>query len=168
MTLGSATLGTATLGSATLGSATDWLFRVGNGENFWNSSTYSIWGNLDNLTSIKKGDRMWFVAGSSNGHIVAVATFESINERSEDTMTNEELGWDEDKEWKYELHYKDLYDVTRMGLFSMIKGGISVREYNENCKVNLAAKYPLIVRYSRAVVLLGGDMANWRLGGGVM
>ena len=71
---------------------THWVFRVGDGQNFWNSSRYHIWGTKRN-TSINPGDLMWFVTNNSNGHAIAVATFESLNERSYTTMTNEELGW---------------------------------------------------------------------------
>jgi len=134
---------------------THWVFRVGDGQNFWNSSRYHIWGTKRN-TSINPGDLMWFVTNNSNGHAIAVATFESLNERSYTTMTNEELGWTGDGGWNYELHYDNLYDVSDLHLLTNIKGSNSIRKYNENCEVNLPNEYEGIVRYSRAVYLPTG------------
>ena len=128
------------------------IVRVGDGQNFWNSSRYHTWGTKIN-TTIKPGDRIWFVTNKSNGHAIAVATFESLTERSYTTMTNEELGWDGDDEWKYELHYDKLYDVSHLHLLTNIKGACSIRRYNENCEVNLPTEYGLIVRYSRVLYI---------------
>ena len=147
---------------------TNYIFRVGDGENFWNSSHLYTWGatKLSGLKTIKKGDRMWFVTNKSKGKIVAVATFESLNLRGNSTLTDEELGWTGIGNWNYEIHYKDLYDVFHLNLLTNIKHQNSASKYNENCEVNLPLQYPLIVRYSRAVYLPGGGSVGWRLAGG--
>ena len=129
-----------------------WVFRVGDGQNFWNSSRQRIWG-TKGRTTIKPGDLMWFVTNKSNGHAIAVATFVSLTERSYTTMTNEQLGWTGHGEWKYELHYDNLYDVSHLHLLTNIKGNKSIRKYNQNCQVNLPAEYGLIVRYSRVMYI---------------
>jgi len=67
---------------------THWLLRVGDGDNFINSSKYKIWG--INATSslgkyfiknIKEADILWFVKSKSHGKIIAVATYVSQNKR---------------------------------------------------------------------------------------
>ena len=110
---------------------------------------------------------MWFVTGGSNGHAIAVATFVGINERTSTTMSDEKLGWTGGGSWKYELHYDNLYDVTKLELYTNIKGAVCIRKYNEKCEVDLPNEYPLIVKYSRTVYLPSGEMVGWRLGGGV-
>lgn len=144
---------------------TDWLLRVGDGENFKNSSKYRIWG-IQTYTSphgknfikkVKKGDRLWFVKGKSKGKILAVATYSSHNNRElgpliNITMTNQELGWSGfGTDWtsNTEIHYNDLYWLNGCDLFTHIKGPTTIREYDEKCKVNLAVEYPLIVKYSK-------------------
>ena len=154
----------------------DYLFRVGDGENFWNSSHLYTWG-IEGLNGtghlpsspsppIKKGDRMWFIKGRSNGKIVAVATFNSMNLRGEDTLTNEELGWtdpDPRRTWSHEIHYKNLYDVSRLDLLTNIKNCNSVSMPTNNCQVDLPHEYPLIDRYSSAVNHSGGGGVGWRV-----
>ena len=151
----------------------DYLFRVGDGVNFWNSSNLYTWG-IKGLTGtgllpastnerIKKGDRMWFIKGKSNGKIVAVATFNSINLRGEGTLTDEELGWTGDRDWDYEIHYNNLYDVSRWNLLTNIKNWNSVSMPTINCQVDLPHKYPSIVIYSSAVNHSGGWGAGWRV-----
>tara|TARA_Y100000748_G_scaffold207567_1_gene173876 strand:- start:150 stop:614 length:465 start_codon:yes stop_codon:yes gene_type:complete len=148
---------------------TYYLFRVGDGENFWNSSHLYTWGTkgVNGLRNIKKGDRMWFVTGKSDGKIIAVATFESKNTRGNSALTDEELGWSGDDEWDQELHYMNLYDLSHLNFLSKIKGNCSVRKYSDKCEVNLPTEYPLIVKYSRAVYLPCGEQVGWRLGGGL-
>ena len=67
---------------------TDWMLRIGDGENFIRSSKYKIWG--INATSslgkyfiknIKEADILWFVKSKSHGKIIAVATYVSQNMR---------------------------------------------------------------------------------------
>jgi hypothetical protein len=61
---------------------TDWILRVGNGENFKMSSKYRIWGisstvsaNKCFLKNVKQGDRLWFVKSKSQGKLLAVAKY---------------------------------------------------------------------------------------------
>jgi hypothetical protein len=65
-------------------------------------------------------------------------------------LTNVELGWNKTEgDWDTEVHYKDLYNLTKCNLISEIKGAASIRLYNDKCKVNLITEYPQIIRYSK-------------------
>ena len=139
----------------------DWLLRVGDGENLKNSSKYKIWGisskNSTNkyfLKNVKLGDRLWFVKSKSQGKLVAVALYRSQNSRDDISLTNEELGWSgsgEDWSADIEIHYSDLYELSECELLTHIKGAVTIRKYNEKCRVNLAVEYSYIVRYSRVI-----------------
>jgi len=82
---------------------TDWLVRVGDGENFKNSSLRRIWGINTKTKSpfikdVRCGDRLWFIKNKSKGKIIAVATYCSHNKRYlgpivEVSLNNKELGW---------------------------------------------------------------------------
>ena len=140
---------------------TDWLLRVGDGENLKNSSKYRIWGisskistNKHFLKNVNPGDRLWFVKSKSQGKLVAVATYRSHNLREfgpliDVSLTNEELGWVGDGDWDVEVHYSDLYGLSECDLLSHIKCQTPIRKYDETCRVNLAVEYSYIVRYSR-------------------
>lgn len=143
---------------------TDWLLRVGDGYNFSNSSRYKIWGiqstTSDNkyfIKNVKPGDRLWFIQSKSHGNILAVATYRSHNKRDfgplvDLSMTNEELGWTgEGPDWTSdtEIHYTDLYNVSKCELLTHINGPKTVRKYNEKCRVVLPVEYSYIVRYSK-------------------
>ena len=144
---------------------TDWILRVGDGQNFIRSSSYKIWG-IQTLTSpdgkhfikhVNPGDRLWFVTSGTQGKLIAVATYRSHNEREfgpliNISMTNEELGWmGEGSDWTSdtEVHYSDLYGLNNCELLTHIKSPKTIRKYNEKCRVNLAVEYSYIVRYSR-------------------
>jgi hypothetical protein len=147
---------------------TDWLLRVGDGENFKNSSKYKIWGisskvsaNKSFLKNVKLGDRLWFVKGKSQGKLVAVALYRSHNLREfgpliNISLTNEELGWfgSGGGESDIEIHYSDLYGLSNCELLTHIKSPLTIRQYDEKCKVNLTVEYSYIVRYSRVAVEL--------------
>lgn len=140
--------------------ATHWLLRIGNGNHFQSSSKKCIWG-VDSknacvkgfLTRVKEGDLLWFV--KSGGFLVAVSTFTKQNERVlgpliELTPTNEELGWTETEgDWDTEIHFKDLYNLTECELHAGIKSPLTIRLFNEKCKVDLPTEYKYIVRYSK-------------------
>jgi hypothetical protein len=145
---------------------TDWILRVGNGENLIRSSRYNIWGINSTTpngkhftTNVQVGDRLWFVKSKSKGLLIAVATYRSHNQRElgpliNTTLTNEELGWDnEDTDWTSdtEVHYTDLYNLTNCELLSHLKGAATIRKYDEKCRVNLPVEYSYIVRYSRVL-----------------
>ena len=147
---------------------TDWVLRVGDGENFIRSSKYKIWG-IQTITSphgkhfiknVKLGDRLWFVKSKSNGLIIAVASYLSHNKREfgpliNISMTNEELGWT-GSDWTsdVEVNYTDLYGLSNCELLTYIKGASTIRKYDDKCKVNLALEYSYIVKYSKITMKL--------------
>jgi hypothetical protein len=143
----------------------DWIFRVGDGNNFIRSSKHNIWG-INTSTSphgknfikkVKHGDRLWFVKSKSHGKILALAIYRSHNSRElgpliPTTLTNEELGWtNEGPDWTSdtEVHYTDLYNLSDCELLTHIKGPSTIREYDDKCRVDLAVEYSYIVRYSK-------------------
>ena len=139
-----------------------YIFRIGDGKNFNASSKKSIWGIKSQnsfgkyfIKNVKNGDLLWFVTSNSKGHIVAVSTFTSIEERIrgpliEPTYTNDELGWTGDDDWDMFIYYKDLYNISDCKLFSEIKCPSSIRLYNsDKCKVDLPTEYLNIIRYSK-------------------
>ena len=143
---------------------TEWLLRVGDGENFINSSQYRILGiqstspsNKHFLKNVKIGDRLWFVKSKSNGKVLAVATYRSHNKRDlgplvNFTMTNQELGWSGvGPDWTsdIEVHYSDMYGLSDCEILTHIKGAATIRKYDDNTRVNLAIENNHIVRYSR-------------------
>ena len=149
---------------------TDWLLRVGDGENLIRSSKYRIWGIQTTTSShgkffiknVKPGDRLWFVKSKSQGKILALATYRSHNVREfgpliNASMTNDELGWtNDDTDWTsdIELHYSDLYNLSACDLLTHIKGPSTIRKYDEKCRVELAVEYSYIVRYSKVTLSL--------------
>ena len=145
---------------------TDWILRVGDGENFKNSSKEGIWGissevsvNKYFLKNVKPGDRLWFVKSESNGKLIAVATYCGHNMRKlgplvNISLTDKELGWTGGgKAWTadVEVNYLDLYGLSDCELLTHIKGPATIRKYNEKCRVNLSIEYNYIVRYSRVI-----------------
>mgnify|MGYP000412745389 CR=1 FL=1 len=144
---------------------TDWLLRVGDGENLKRSFQYKIWG-IQTVTSphgkhfienVKPGDRLWFVKSKSKGKLMAVATYRSHNKREfgpliNISLTNEELGWvGSETDWTsdMEIHYTDLYVLNDCDLLTYIKGPSTIRKYDDKCNVKLAVEYSNIVRYSK-------------------
>ena len=139
---------------------TDWLLRVGDGENFKKSSKYKIWGIEPKTTkyfkeNVKRDDRLWFVKSKSNGKLLAVATYISHNRRQlgpliDVSLNNTILGWTgNNTNWDTEIHYTDLYGLNEYNLFTKIKGPLTIRKYNEKCKINLALEYNYIKRYCK-------------------
>ena len=81
--------------------------------------------------------------------MVSVATFDRAQER---TASNDELGWTEkDGKWDTEILFENQYDIRALELLSDIIGQVTVRLYNEKCKVNLPVEYENIVRYSQVL-----------------
>jgi len=142
---------------------TDWLLRVGDGENLKHSSKYRIWGVVSKIPvgkhfieNVKPGDRLWFVKSKSQGKLIAVASYHSHNKRDfgpliDISLTDEELGWTDPSGGNsdIEVHYTDLYGLADCDLLTHIKGPSTIRKYDEKCRVNLAVEYSYIVRYSR-------------------
>lgn len=127
-----------------LDSKNHWLLRIGNGNNFKNSSRYNIWGvkQTTNTKSfeklVKKGDVLWFIVSKNNGQAIAFAEYINHNER---TKTDEELGWEletNSRNWTIEINYEKLTNVEDKNLFTCIVGqNVNIRKYNEKCKINL-------------------------------
>jgi len=139
----------------------DWIMRVADGKNFRNSSTNHIWGiksnkNIQFLRTVQPGDRLWFIVRGGPGQAIAVATFCSQNVRQLGplvnlTMTNDEFGWDNNgPDSDTEIHYTDLYNLTKCEVNTHIMGQTSVRNYaTSKCDVNLPVEYSYMVRYSK-------------------
>ena len=138
------------------------IMRIGNGKNFNNSSLQSIWGINSKSSSgkgfiskVKKGDLLWFITSNSKGHIVAVATFTRTRERVLGpliplTPTDEQLGWTNTKDkYNTEVHYKNLYNLTKCNLLSESNVRSVAQYYPNGCKVNLPEEYPNIIRYCK-------------------
>ena len=144
---------------------TDWLLRVGDGNNIISSSRFRIWGIQSStsdskyfLKEVKPGDRLWFVVNKSQGKLIGVATYKSHNKRElgpliNISMSNEELGWTgSGTNWTsdIEIHYTNLYGLKNCvpELLTHIKSPKTIRKYNEKCQVNLSLEYSNILRYS--------------------
>ena len=139
----------------------NFLMRISDGKNFKASSIDHTWG-IDSRTSagkgfladVKPGDKLWFIKSGSNGQILAVATYCShtkrqIGELINLSLTNAELGWDDNHNSDTEIHYTDLYNVSDCNLLTHIKGAVTIRKYNEKCQVNLPIEYANICRYRK-------------------
>ena len=144
---------------------TDWLMRVGDGENLKNSSKHEIWGITNKsphgkhfTENVQPGDRLWFVKNNSQGKLIGVATYQSHNLREfgiliNKSLTNEELGWSvTNSDYNVEVKYSDLYVLNNCDLLTHIKGPSTIRKYDEKCKINLPVEYSYIVRYSNSKI----------------
>lgn len=137
-----------------------WLIRVGDGDNFKNSSKYKIWGCKSNLSKsflkeVNPGDKLWFITNKSKGKIIAVASFESHNKRIFRplvllSMSDCELGWTNNSTMDIEIHYTDLYNLNYCELNINLKSIILITKYvNNNNKydIDLSQEYKYIVKY---------------------
>ena len=123
----------------------NFIIRIADGKNFWNSDRYSIWGIGDVgaktiMNSCEKGDRLWFCTGSSNGQLVAVATYDKIIPRFKgldkyDCFTNAGFGWTgEDWDCNYLVKYNNRFNIELEGIYSGIKGACPVRNIDNITK----------------------------------
>jgi len=99
-----------------------WITRVTDGENFWNSDRYSVWGITDTVhkiveNSVEPGDIIWFVKNKPfGGNIVAFATFHKEILRGDGStlgrLSNDDFKWKETG-WvsNYLLKYKSRVNV---------------------------------------------------------
>ena len=144
-----------------------YILRVGDGNNFKNSSNVSIWGvksrNKSFLKKVKEGDKLWFIKNKEkgdiyNGKTIAVAEFVSKNERVigpliSITPNNDELGWDDKGEFcDVEIHYNNLYNLTDCNLFTGQNNQTTICEYDnikDGLLVNLIVEYEYISKYSK-------------------
>ncbi len=161
----------------------DSILRIGDGQNFINSSRHHIWGIQSSssagkhfVNNVKPGDRLWFVINKSkgksknkqeykpDGKLFCVATYQSHNRRIlgplfAETLTDAELGWKGDNLSKYDLevHYTEMYGLNACDLLTHISGVMSIRRFtHQTCALNLPVEYGYITRYSKAVC--GGIM----------
>jgi hypothetical protein len=129
-----------------------WLLRVGDGEHFISSSKYNIWGIYSKqqkfINEAQEGDILWFIANKkSKKGLLAMAIYTKCEERHTGplislTKTNDELGWVKTEgEWDIEVHYKNLYILTKYKLDTNIKGACTIRNYNDKCELNLPLLY---------------------------
>jgi len=105
----------------TLNEKTNWFTQVGDGENFWESDKYSVWGITNKVYSIiksaKPGDIIWFIKNKKHGgNIIAFAVYQEIIKRKTETklskLTNEEFKWKETgQEYNYLLKYKHRINI---------------------------------------------------------
>lgn len=138
-----------------------WILRIGNGKNFTTSSKFKTWGIKTTtdptakyfIKTIKKGDILWFVKQKNQGLVLAVATYEKHVERELGlvnlTKTDEELGWQFYENCNIEIHYSNLRNLSNLELLTCIKSQITIRKYNEKCKLNLPEEYANIIKYSK-------------------
>lgn len=136
------------------------MVRVGDGENFYRSQPFKIWGVSRNyFHEAKQGDILWFITNNSGGQVISVATFESTNPRNTEdlisgTLPNKLLGWDGSHASKYEVHYSNLIDIRNCSVYTGLKGQSGVQKYkndDKNIKEDLPLLYPNIKRFSNAI-----------------
>ena len=122
----------------------NFIVRIANGENFWKSDRFDIWGisTIGAKTlkkSCEKGDHIWFCTGNSGGQLVAVATFDRIIPRFKgidkyDNLTNKDFGWvGEEWDCNYLIKYNNRYNLELDKIYSGIKGACATR-YIDNIK----------------------------------
>ena len=144
-----------------------YILRVGNGNNFINSSDKFVWAINSKyktfLKTVKPGDKLWFVRKKEKkdteyGKIIAVANFVSKNQREPGpllaiTPTNEELGWDKKgDDCDIEIKYNNLYNLTECNLFIGKHIQTTICQYDNIQKgnlTNLIVEYEYIIKYSK-------------------
>jgi hypothetical protein len=147
-----------------------WLLRIGDAENFINSSKYNLWGVKSDtpcvkkiLSDIKEGDILWFIKSKSQGLVFAVAEFAKIKKRELGplislSLTNKELGWNDTEfansgnhnNWDYEIHYINLLNLADCDILTKIKGPLTIRKFNpDKVNVDLILEYKYIKKYSK-------------------
>ena len=142
----------------------EWIFRIGDGINFINSSKYKIWGINEKyskkfLDNVNVGDHLWFILNNKDSKIIAVATYLSHNNRILDgelinfSYTNKELGWNEEaNKFNIEIHYINLYDLSEYNLLTYLRGPFTVRKFNiYTCIINLENEYQYIHKYCKII-----------------
>jgi hypothetical protein len=154
-------------------SAQHWIFNIGDGEHFENSSSQRIWGIKTQCTNgraygpgtsfvknAKDGDTLWFIKSRTKGRIYSVATFIATKKRELGplitlTYSSIELGWSNNGDsWDTEVHYKELYNVEKCNIYieSRLWSCPYFRtEPNDEYGIDWNDEYRKIVRYSMAV-----------------
>lgn len=142
---------------------TDWLIRIGDGINFYNSLPDKIWGIKSNTTNgkffienVKENDRLWFIKAKTKGKIIAIANYIKHQKRELGPLiniskSNQELGWIGDENWDIEVIYDNIYLLDDVeGLETEIKGASTIRKFSKGkCNINLPEEYNYIVKYRK-------------------
>jgi hypothetical protein len=125
----------------------DWLLRVNDSRNLFDSSVYNTWGveshTSDNkffLNNVRPNDYLWFVKGGNcGGLLVAVSIFErSVKRVDGECISYEQLGWTNTTgSWDTDIYYKNFKKIADLNLLSQIKSPKVTRKYNQKCLVNL-------------------------------
>ena len=109
-------------------------------DNFDKGILHMLWGltkqNEGMIKNFKKGDIIWFMLNKNEGgKIYACAEFtEYFNRNNEpfftiNSRTNEEMGWDSEKDWCIQIKYRNLYIVEQLDLDIIIQHSASIFKY---------------------------------------
>ena len=123
----------------------NYVFRIGNGENFNNSGYHNyLWGiSSENkglftiLKKIKKGDILWFSTKKGtkyDGKVIAVAEFDYFLNRDDDEnlkikYSNQHNGWKGDKNWNILIFFKNLYDIRKQDIKVIFSSSLTLFTY---------------------------------------
>jgi hypothetical protein len=140
----------------------DWILRIGNGIHFSNSAPRGIWGiNTKHpdgkyfTRGVRPGDRLWFVRNKTENLLCAVAVFTENMKRETGpliplTLTDEDLGWNDTLgEWDTEVHFKELQNITPLGLQiqkRLARNSINVYSKEKHGE-NLPEEFRCIMKY---------------------
>jgi hypothetical protein len=127
-----------------------WLIRIGDGINFNNSLSNSLWGFNNNNNCSKSfiknattNDILWFVTANSKGHIIGFATYQSLNTKDDEPIfnNNQTNGWNQYKDysnnWNIIIHFINYRSISTDNVLSHIKGNAPIRLYKQNLCINL-------------------------------
>jgi hypothetical protein len=149
----------------------NWILNIGDGVHFDNSAPLHIWGcksitkkgtkstSAKFINTAQEGDKLWFIKSKTRGRVYAVATFIRTMKRETGplialTHTSEELGWtNEGDTWDTEIHYKDLYKISKCEIYLKSRCPqcvISPTEQNDKYGIDWVDEHSKIVRYSKA------------------
>ena len=103
------------------------MIRVGDGDNFKNSTRHCTWGfkksggQLGKVKKIKAGDLLCFSTSNKHaggGYIIGIGVFVESYDRDDEplikinTKTNDELGWSGTENWAIQIKYKNLVNTS--------------------------------------------------------
>jgi hypothetical protein len=121
-----------------------YIFRVGNGINFKNS-TNPVWGLSKKakgtktiVSNIKKGDILWFLKNKScGGNFIGMAEYVRFFDKDDEplvkinTFTNEEQNWNGDNldNLSLQIRYGNLYKTEKQNIEAVIKNQSTIINY---------------------------------------
>ena len=128
----------------------NYIFRVGDGENFENSVyNNNLWGfssdnkcSLSLLKKFNKGDIIWFSTTKGtkyNGKVIAVAEYDNFLDRDKDEnkkkkYCNENIGWKGNINWNILIFVKKLYDIRHLDIKVVFACSLSLFTYESYIK----------------------------------